>query len=283
MNEIEKAELSLAERMKSYEHKSSLQLAKKLPVVIRLDGCHFHTFTRGLKKPFDNCMANAMIDTTKALCENIHGCVFGYTQSDEITLILIDYQQENTQGWFDYKVQKMCSVAASMASRFFNQFFEKNAINYCKSKAYMDIEEKEALKKQYEIYNHKFNTADFDCRCFSLPPEEVVNCLIWRQQDGIRNSISAVGQKYFSAKELNSVSSANLLVKLKKEKHCDWNDIPLYLQRGTAVYRKPTTIKVKNHYEKNNVEEVIRNKWTIDKEIPLFVENKEFVNKYIIL
>ena len=94
---------------------------KRTPVIIRLDGKAFHTFTRGLIKPFDKVMVNTMIDTTYDLCRNIQGCVFGYTQSDEITLVLCDYQTLETAAWFDYQVQKMCSVAASMCTMYFNK------------------------------------------------------------------------------------------------------------------------------------------------------------------
>lgn len=97
---------------------------RRTPVIIRLDGKAFHTFTKGFVKPFDECMSKAMQETMKYLCENIQGCVLGYTQSDEITLVLIDYQKLTTDAWFDYEVQKICSVAASMATFIFNRQFQ---------------------------------------------------------------------------------------------------------------------------------------------------------------
>lgn len=108
----------LGDRMKSYyENRSKTFLARRTPVIIRLDGKAFHTFTRGFNKPFDEAMCNAMQETMKYLCENIQGCVLGYTQSDEITLVLIDYQKLTTDAWFDYNVQKMCSVAELLRDR----------------------------------------------------------------------------------------------------------------------------------------------------------------------
>ena len=107
---------SLGDRMKRYEAVSKTTLVQRMPVILRLDGCHFHTFTKGFVKPFDDVMIKSMQNTMKYLCENIQNCVFGYTQSDEITLVLVDYKNLNSSQWFDNEVQKMCSVAASMAA-----------------------------------------------------------------------------------------------------------------------------------------------------------------------
>lgn len=117
----------LGTRMKEfYESVPKTKLMRRTPVAIRIDGKAFHTFTRGFSKPFDDVLISAMQDTMKYLCENIQGCVLGYTQSDEITLILVDYKRLNSSAWFDYEVQKMCSIAASMATMAFNKFFESN-------------------------------------------------------------------------------------------------------------------------------------------------------------
>lgn len=114
----------LGTRMKNfYEFIPKTKLMRHCPVVIRIDGKSFHTFTRKFEKPFDEVLIDTMHETMKYLCENIQGCVLGYTQSDEITLILIDYKKLNSDAWFDYEVQKMCSIAASMATMAFNKFF----------------------------------------------------------------------------------------------------------------------------------------------------------------
>lgn len=107
-------------RMKEYEAVSKTKLTKRMPIVIRIDGRAFHTFTKGLKKPYDKIISDSMQQTMKYLCENIQGCVFGYTQSDEISLILIDYDDINKSSWLDYEVQKICSIVASMATMKFN-------------------------------------------------------------------------------------------------------------------------------------------------------------------
>lgn len=143
-----------------------------------------------------------MQDTMKYLCENIQGCVLGYTQSDEITLILVDYKKLTSDAWFDYEVQKMCSIAASMATMAFNKFFENNVGDYCTYNS-------EREDNTYEQYEHTLcSVADkgamFDARCFNIPKEEVTNLIYWREIDAIRNSIQMVGQTNFSHKELQN-------------------------------------------------------------------------------
>lgn len=111
-------------RMKTYyEQIPKTKLMRRTPVAIRIDGKAFHTFTKGFQQPFDEVLIKSMQKTMKYLCENIQGCVLGYHQSDEITLILVDYKNLNSDAWFDYEVQKMCSIAASMATMAFNRFF----------------------------------------------------------------------------------------------------------------------------------------------------------------
>ena len=116
----------LGKRMKIYEAVSKTKLVRRMPVAIRIDGKAFHTFTRGMAKPFDEVLIKSMQETMQYLCKNIQGCVFGYTQSDEITLILVDYKELNTSAWFDNEVQKICSISASMATMAFNRAFVKN-------------------------------------------------------------------------------------------------------------------------------------------------------------
>ena len=121
----------LGTRMKEYyENVYRFGLTRRTPVAIRIDGKAFHTFTRGFQKPFDNVLVKSMQETMKYLCENIQGCKLGYTQSDEITLILTDYDTLTTDAWFGYELQKMCSIAASMATMAFNKFFERNVFEW---------------------------------------------------------------------------------------------------------------------------------------------------------
>ena len=104
---------SLGDRMKGYENIARNYLTRRIPTIIRVDGKAFHTFTRGMEKPFDRILMTTMQNTMKYLCENIQGCVFGYTQSDEVTLVLTDYATITTDAWFGYNIQKMCAATLS--------------------------------------------------------------------------------------------------------------------------------------------------------------------------
>ena len=138
---------ALGDRMKNnYEEVTKTRLTRRTPVIIRLDGCHFHIFTRGFKKPFDEVLVKSMQATMKYLCKNIQGCVLGYTQSDEITLVLVDYKELNTSAWFDYEVQKMCSISASMATMAFNKFFEEEV-----KKPEPKVEQKKVKVSMFDI------------------------------------------------------------------------------------------------------------------------------------
>lgn len=114
---------NLGDRMKRYEAVSKTSLVRRMPVILRLDGCHFHTFTKGFQKPFDEVLMCSIIRTMKYLCQSVQGCVFGYTQSDEISLILVDYKKLNSSAWYDNEVQKLCSVASSLCTLAFNRIF----------------------------------------------------------------------------------------------------------------------------------------------------------------
>ena len=122
---------ALGTRMKTYyESIPKTRLMRRTPVAIRIDGKAFHTFTRGFQKPFDEILGNSMARTMEYLCQNIQGAVFGYVQSDEITVLIQDYKKLTTDAWFDYEVQKMCSIAASMATMAFNKYLSQSYLPY---------------------------------------------------------------------------------------------------------------------------------------------------------
>lgn len=257
-------------RMKKYEYVTRTYLTTRTPVIIRIDGKAFHTFTRGFKKPFDSILSKSMQETMKYLCENIQGCVFGYTQSDEITLVLVDYQKLETSAWFDYNVQKCASVAASMATMAFNKAFllevtgligdynsyDENELPYYNSMA-------DAMKKG----------AVFDARVFNIPKEEVCNNIYWRQQDAIRNSIQMVGHANFSDKQMHRKTINQVRDMLMNEKGIDWDGIPTKYKYGSCC------VRVSN-------EETNRTEWVINDEMPilkgedrLYVDNLIFVGE----
>ena len=265
----------LGTRMKEfYEGVPKTRLVRRMPVAIRLDGKAFHTFTRGFEKPFDEVLGKSMRETMKYLCENIQGCVLGYTQSDEITLILVDYQNLNSCAWFDYEVQKMCSISASMATMAFNKFFTKN-VNYFE----MTHEHDDTINEYCTtLVNAAEKGAMFDARCFNIPKEEVCNLIYWRQLDATRNSIQMVGQANFSHKELQKKSCNMIQEMLFAEKGINWNDYPTYLKRGSCCIK--TTIQNPNVDIKDGV--YPKSIWMIDLDIPIFKgDGRQYIDKLI--
>lgn len=249
-------------RMKKYEYITRTHLVPRTPVIIRIDGKAFHTFTKGFKKPFDPIIRKSMQDTMKYLCENIQGCVLGYEQSDEITLVLVDYQTLQTNAWFDYNIQKCVSIAASMATMAFNQAIRNNADEFFNKtlKEHKNIFLTDEDENYYNtIKNALKRGAMFDARVFNIPKEEVCNCLLWRQNDASRNSIQMVAQSVFPHKQLHKKSTDELQEMLFQERGINWNDFETYLKRGSCCVRK------------QNPDNPKRNPWTIDLNIPKFV------------
>ena len=279
-------------RMKTYyEQIPKTKLMRKTPVAIRIDGKAFHTFTKGFQKPFDEILIKSMQNTMKYLCEHIQGCVLGYTQSDEITLILVDYKNLNSDAWFDYEVQKMCSIAASMATMAFNREFEKYVDNFeldhlIELGGYIEYDCDEN-QKLAETYFHAIEKgAMFDARVFNIPKEEVTNLIYWRQLDATRNSIQMVGQTNFSHKQLHGKSCNMIQDMLLTEKDINWNDFPTYQKRGSCCVKTETTITGATVFKSGEVETttIERPHWVIDTEIPVFKgEDRQYIDKLIFI
>lgn len=197
---------ALGARMKSdYEQRARLMLPRRTWTVVRLDGRAFHSYTRGLDRPFDAQLVEDMAATAAVLCEEVAGCRLAYTQSDEISLILADTATPTTQAWFDGNQQKIVSITASLATAVFNELRPG----------------KRAL---------------FDSRAFTIPdPVEVSNYLIWRQQDAVRNSIQMAGQARFSHRALHLKSTGDIQEMLWSAHGVNWNGYPARFRRGTVV------------------------------------------------
>jgi tRNA(His) 5'-end guanylyltransferase len=265
---------SLGDRMKEfYENRSKTFLPRRVPVIIRLDGKAFHTFTKGFKRPYDEIFHNTMNSTVKYLCENIQGCRLGYTQSDEITLLLTDYDTLTTDAWFGYGVQKMCSVAASMATMAFNKFFSEEYKNYMYNFSFKDRKPTEEECKYMETLYSKLSIAMFDARCFSIPKEEVTNCFIWRQQDATRNAIQMLGQCHFSHKALHGKSCNDIQDMLMLEKGINFNDMPTEFKRGVCCLKKEVPCSDRLIGYKTD--------WVLDKEIPIFTQDRTYVERFV--
>ena len=246
----------LGNRMKSnYEDVTRYYLSRRTPVIIRLDGKAFHTFTKGFDKPFDSILVEAMQYTTEQLCRNVQGCVFGYCQSDEISLLLVDYKKLNSDAWFDYNIQKCSSVVASLATNYFNSYLFDCITNF------------KGFEQDNEVnfLSNKLFKASFDARIFNIPKEEVVNYFIWRQNDCIRNAINSIGQHYFSHKNLQHKNVSQIREMLIKNK-INEEDYSGYCRFGSSVVKDC----------KDGKEE-----WATVIS-PIFKENRNFINRTFI-
>ena len=245
---------SLGDRMKRYESVSSSVVGFRTPVIIRLDGKAFHTYTKGFEKPWDRRLQCAMTDTCETLMEEVQGCKVAYTQSDEISLLLTDYGSIQTQPWFDNKIQKMVSVSASIATFAFNKSMEEQGITG-----------KRAL---------------FDSRVFSLPKEEVNNYFCFRQQDSQRNSISSLAQSLFSHKQLQGLSANQMQDLMLSEKGINWNNIETRDKRGWCISKKLEPTEGTNP-QTGLKEAALRTLIKSDFEIPIFSQDRDYINNFV--
>lgn len=268
----------LGNRMKEYERRNQYWLQRRTPVAIRVDMKAGHSFTKGFQRPFDEVFTKSMQQTAKFMCENIQGAVLSFQQSDEITIILQDYKNLNTDAWFDYRTDKMCSIAASMATMAFNKAF-----------AYEVAAQSKRLYTEYFLNNNDTYYIDalekainkgamFDARVFNIPKEEVANLIYWRQLDATRNSIQMVGQANFSHKELQNKSCNQIQEMLLQEKDINWNDFPTHLKQGSCCVKK--TYQSPEVDIKDGV--CRRTKWVIDLDIPIFKgDGRNYIEKLI--
>lgn len=196
---------SLGDRQKDYEKASRRYFPRRLPLMIRLDGSSFKTFTRGMIKPFDIKLIDAMNTVAIKLCSKISGAQLAYLQSDEITILVHNYKKLESQPWFDNCQEKIESISAGMASSFLTQIYNKDVF--------------------------------FDSRAWVMPESDVNNNFLWRQQDTIRNSVQMVAQSLFSQKELNR-KNIDQLKNLILTKGQDWSKLDTSLQRGRCIVKK---------------------------------------------
>jgi tRNA(His) guanylyltransferase len=240
----------LGDRMKeNYEDRARVLLPRRTYTILRLDGKAFHTFTKIFKRPFDEDLINMMDQTAIALCQELQGTKFAYVQSDEISILLTDFETLKTCAWFDGNLQKMVSVSASIATAAFNAEF----INFIHK-----------IDSVFSKINQK-ELARFDSRAFTIPdPAEVENYFIWRQQDCSRNSISMVAQSLYSHKQLQAIKQADLQ-EMIFQKGINWNDYPAHLKRGRVI--------MKETYEKTSAQ---RLRWVITAP-PVFTQDREFL------
>lgn len=268
---------SLGDRMKAYEDCSRAYLTDRLPIIIRLDGKAFHTYTRGLERPYSRPLMTAMNEVTKYLCEKVQNCVMGYTQSDEISLLLVNFKSINTSAWFDNNLQKMVSISAGMAST--------------------------QLTMQSQKLFGELRPACFDARAFVLPEHEASNYFVWRQKDWIRNSIQMLAQSLYSHKQLQGKGSADLH-EMCFQKGRNWAAEDSHIKNGRICIKRqvektagrpfPVTDDLDDAPDGAEVDgfrrvggawepmPVLRSEWHIPAETPVFTENPHIISGLMI-
>jgi tRNA(His) guanylyltransferase len=238
---------TLGDRMKSnYEDRTRYFLPRRAYTIIRIDGKAFHTYTKGFKRPFDDELIEDMDKTAAYLCKNIMGAKFAFVQSDEISILLTDFDTLDTQAWFDNNIQKMVSVSASMTTSEFNRL------------------------RKVRFQDFLYKEAQFDSRVFQIPSKtEVENYFIWRQQDTVRNSISSVAQSLYSSKELHG-KNTSVMQEMIFQKGINWNNYEPKYKRGRLIIKEAYAVGESN-----------RIRW-VSTQVPIFTQEKEFLNNLII-
>lgn len=234
---------AIGDRMKGYEHAARAALPRRMPVIVRVDGKAFHTWTRGCERPFDGKLVDVMNAAAVALCEEIQGAQMAYVQSDEIRVLVHNYKRYASSAWFDNEVQKTVSVSASIAAA---------TVTAASPRLFGEV-----------------RGAFFDSRVFVLPESEVTNYFIWRQQDAVRNSIQMVAQSLYSQRELHGKNQLALR-ELIQAKGQDWDELPTHLKRGRCVVR-----------ETSGEGETMRSRWAVDGEAPMFTAERAYVERYL--
>ena len=203
---------ALGDRMKKYEAATKTALPPRSFSVCRVDGRAFHSLLRGAPKPFDYDFMADMDATAVALCAEVQGAVFGYVQSDEISVLVCDFTGPNSQPWFGGGIQKQVSIAAATATAAFN------------------------ARRPAEVATGRMAT--FDARVFTLPNAvEVANYMLWRQRDAVRNSIAMAAQAKFSPRQLHGVNTGRMQEMLFAEHGINWNDYADGAKRGRVVVK----------------------------------------------
>jgi len=264
---------NLGDRMKQYENAFNSTYPIRLPLILRLDGVHFHSNVTKWKceKPFDNKLIEAMSFTALKLCESIAGAKIAYVQSDEITILIRDDMTNNSQPWYGKEINKIISVSAAKASNAFN--WKYHSLN----------EEENYGTHSWDLKLNEM--AEFDCRGWVVPENEIINVFNWRQQDFSRNSVQMLGRANFSHSQLNNKNNNEIQDMLMLEKEINWNNLPIHLKRGSCIIKKYLPKKVPKRDGKGKIlkekwEIIIRPQWLVDKEIPIFTQSTEYINKY---
>ena len=247
---------ALGDRMKRYEETTRFTLPRRTYTILRVDGRAFHSWTRGLAKPYDNQLMDCMDAAAIKLCESISGSQFAFVQSDEISVLAVDFDDTETQSWFDGNIQKWVSVGASIATMAFNE-----RVSYYNSARDTTI-----------LGSNKRPTAVFDARVFIIPDLiEVENYFVWRQQDAERNSVMMLARSYYSHKQLAGKKRADQH-ELIHAAGDNWAKHPARFKHGAMIRHEK--IEFNSEYAKEaGIDNVTMSNWHMDKKTPVFTRN----------
>lgn len=229
---------TLKDKCEYFRSLTDYKLTPNSYVIAMLDGRSFSKLIKNnFEKPFDKDFVEMMNNTAKFLCENVQGCKFAYTQSDEISLLITDFDTPDTDAAFGYRICKLQSILASLATSEFNRHLIKYQL------------EQTNTGDDYRFENvidkiNKVKLAQFDCKVWTVPDYNTAFChFLWRQNDCIRNSKQQTAQTYLSHKELMGKQTDEQIEMLKAEKGIDWNTFEPGLKYGRLIYKERRLFK----------------------------------------
>jgi len=277
---------TLGDRMKAYEEATRYVLPRRTYTILRVDGRAFHTWTHGLARPYDINLMTCMDDAAVKLCEEISGTQFAFVQSDEISLLAVDFADIKTQPWFDGVIQKWTSVAAAVAAVGFNaavismKLSAKAALEMYTSQTLSDERSRDWVNSYSQIAK-KTPNAVFDARVFTIPdPVEVENYFVWRQKDAVRNSVTMLAQMYASHKQLQNkdVPARHEIIHAAGD---NWAKHPANFKHGRVV--RKSTPKEWGHDlgPQPSPDSYHVGNWFVDNETPVFTRDRNYLRNLV--
>lgn len=221
--------MSLGDRMKAYENVFRPKLVPRSCVIVRIDGRAFHTWTKkfGAGKPFDKTVMQMMMDSAVKVANDMQGFKLGYVQSDEASFLITDFDELETQGWFDYNHSKIVSISASVMTCWFNRYVVQNVLE--------DDKKKDC-------------PAFFDSRAFVVPDSDVTNYFLWRSRDWSKNGVQMLARSMFSQKDLHgkNLDQMHEMIKLKGN---SWYNCTDQERNGTWIVKNNDSKKLECRHD----------------------------------
>lgn len=222
---------NLEDKCQYYRSLTDYRLLPNSNILVMLDGKNFSKLVKNnFEKPFDDCFIRMMNETAKFLCENVQGCKFAYVQSDEISLLITDYDTPETDMLFGGRLCKIQSILASLATSEFNRWFTIWNLNKC----YDNVSVGEFISKM--------KMAQFDCKAWVVPNvNDVFSYFLYRQLDCIKNSKQQTAQTYIPHKELLGKNADEQIAMCIDRCIVDWNMFEDKYKYGRFIAKEVTT------------------------------------------